>query len=131
MKSKPKIGSTLLISISLFLVAIAPGLALADLNDLLQSVDMANDFAVKHGIVDAKTSCCVHPGDANHDGIPSVADVVFLINYIFMGGPPPPCPYEADVTGDCKVNIADAVALIRPIFTFAPWPNCAPDSCQY
>ena len=123
--------SALVISSALCLLVIVPGSTRADLSDLMQSVDKANAFAVKHGIVEARTSCCAQPGDANHDGRPSVADVIYLINYVFMGGPPPPCPYEADITGDCKVNVADAVALIRPIFTVAPWPNCAPSDCQY
>jgi hypothetical protein len=29
-------------------------------------------------------------GDANGDGTVNVADAVYLINYIFKGGPPPP-----------------------------------------
>ena len=131
MISEFNMKSALVISSALCLFAILPGSTQADLGDLMQSVDKANAFAAKHGLVSATTSCCVHPGDADHNGQATVGDVIFLINYVFMGGPPPPCPYEADITGDCRVNIADAVALIRPIFTFAPWPNCAPADCQY
>jgi hypothetical protein len=31
-------------------------------------------------------------GDANCDGVIDVSDVVYLLNYLFIGGPPPGCP---------------------------------------
>ena len=30
-------------------------------------------------------------GDANCDGVVNSADVVYLINYLFINGPPPQC----------------------------------------
>lgn len=35
--------------------------------------------------------CCTIPGDANSDGSTNVGDAVFLINYVFKGGPAPVC----------------------------------------
>jgi len=31
-------------------------------------------------------------GDANCDGVVDVSDLVYLLNYLFIGGPPPGCP---------------------------------------
>jgi hypothetical protein len=31
------------------------------------------------------------PGDVNGDGTPNIADAVYLLNYLFMQGPPPAC----------------------------------------
>jgi hypothetical protein len=31
-------------------------------------------------------------GDANGDGVVDIADVFFLINFLFAGGPPPAVP---------------------------------------
>ena len=31
-------------------------------------------------------------GDANGDGEVNVGDAVYLISYVFKGGPPPQCP---------------------------------------
>jgi hypothetical protein len=65
-------------------------------------------------------------GDANLDGDVNVGDVVFLINYIFKGGPAPPIPNWADANGDCEINVGDAVSLINYIFKSgeAPKPGC-------
>ena len=56
-------------------------------------------------------------GDADGDGSVTIADVVFLINYIFMGGaaPQPVSLGDADCSG--SINIADAVYLISYIFS--------------
>jgi len=61
-------------------------------------------------------------GDANGDGIVNSADVVYLINYLFKGGPAP-IPLEAgDVTCDGTINSADVVYLINYLFKGGPPP---------
>ncbi|MDD4052048.1 MAG: dockerin type I repeat-containing protein [candidate division Zixibacteria bacterium] len=62
-------------------------------------------------------------GDANGDRNVNVGDAVFLISYIFRGGPPPYVPKAGDVNGDCKVNVGDAVYLISYIFRQGPAPK--------
>jgi hypothetical protein len=62
-------------------------------------------------------------GDANGDGVVGPADVVFLINYLFRPGSPPPDPLAAgDVNCDGVVNAADIVYLLNYFFRngFAP-----------
>jgi hypothetical protein len=55
-------------------------------------------------------------GDATGDEMINVADPVYIINYIFVGGPEPD-PYESgDVNCSGNVNIMDAVFLINYIF---------------
>ncbi len=71
------------------------------------------------GIGDA---CDYLGGDADNSGSISISDAVFLINYIFAGGPAP-CPLrngDADCSG--AVNISDAVYLINYIFAGGPAP---------
>jgi hypothetical protein len=68
------------------------------------------------------------PGDADRSGEVNIADAVFLINYIFSGGPAPlPCA-AGDANGDCSIDIADVVYLIRYIFNgeSAPVDGCVP-----
>jgi hypothetical protein len=55
-------------------------------------------------------------GDANGDGSINVSDVVFLVAYLFKGGPAPYPLWKADVNGDCKVTIADVVYLVAYLF---------------
>ncbi len=71
------------------------------------------------GIGDA---CDYLSGDADNNGIITISDAVFLINYIFSGGPAP-CPLR---NGDADCNtittISDAVYLINYIFAGGPAP---------
>ncbi|HKC23255.1 MAG TPA: serine hydrolase [Thermoanaerobaculia bacterium] len=69
--------------------------------------------------VRASLLSCLH-GDANHDGVLAVADVFYLINYLFAGGPPP-LGYP-DVTGDAKVDVNDVFYLINYLFAGGPAP---------
>jgi len=63
-------------------------------------------------------------GDADADGMVDIADVVYLINYLFMDGPAP-IPFEAgDVNLDGVIDIADVVYLINYIFLNGPPPLC-------
>jgi Dockerin type I domain len=60
-------------------------------------------------------------GDANGDGSVNVADVFYLINYLFAGGPAPVC--TADVNLDGQVNISDVFYLINYLFAGGPAPQ--------
>jgi hypothetical protein len=66
-------------------------------------------------------------GDANGDGQINISDVVFLINYLFIGGPAPLPLSAGDTNGDCMVDIADVVYLINYLFSggTAPKSGCA------
>lgn len=61
-------------------------------------------------------------GDASTDSILNVGDAVFLVNYIFKGGPAPDPVCTADANGDTQINVADAVYLINYIFKGGPAP---------
>ena len=68
-------------------------------------------------------------GDANGDGSVNVGDAVYIINYVFKGGPAPvPLPCCGDANNDGSVNVGDAVYLINYVFKGgpAPGPNCCP-----
>jgi hypothetical protein len=53
------------------------------------------------------------PGDVNFDGRSTVADVVWLINYLFKGGPPPSYMPAGDVNTDGKISISDVIYYIN------------------
>ncbi len=63
-------------------------------------------------------------GDASGDEAINISDAVYLINYIFRGGPAPVPPEAGDATCDDALNIADAVYLINYIFKGGPEPCC-------
>jgi hypothetical protein len=69
-------------------------------------------------------TCCSPyiPGDANGDGSTDISDAVYLIGYIFAGGPAPnPLP-AGDANCDGAVDISDAVYMIQYIFVGGPPP---------
>jgi hypothetical protein len=63
-------------------------------------------------------------GDPNHDRIINSADVAYLINYLFVGGPAPQPLASGDATCDGIVNAADVVYLINYLFIGGPVPEC-------
>ncbi len=63
-------------------------------------------------------------GDTNGDGEIDIADAIFLINYVFLGGSAP-SPLEAgDADGSGEVDVADVMFLINYIFIGGPAPTC-------
>jgi hypothetical protein len=55
-------------------------------------------------------------GDVNADGKPDISDAIFGLNFLFLGGPAPPCDDAADVNDDGKVDISDSMWLIGYLF---------------
>lgn len=68
------------------------------------------------------------PGDINGDDIgPDISDLVYLVSYMFSGGPPPPVMEAADVDGSCSgPDIADLVYLVSYMFSGGPAPVACP-----
>ena len=60
------------------------------------------------------------PGDCNGDGSVTQTDLVYLTNFLFCGGPPP--PICADTNGDCSITAADLNYLAAYIFGNGPEP---------
>ena len=67
------------------------------------------------------------PGDADADSLVDLADVVFLVNYLYRDGAHPCVMEAADVNGDCQVDLGDIVYLLNFLFKggSAPQPGCA------
>jgi hypothetical protein len=66
------------------------------------------------------------PGDANFDSWRDVADAVYLLNYIYKGGPPPQHPITSDMNmPDDLIDIEDVIYLLNYLFKngAAPLPG--------
>ena len=74
-----------------------------------------------NGIGDVCDYVC---GDANGDGEVNIADGVWIINYVFKGGPAPHPVEAGDANCDGHVNVADAVWIINYVFKGGPAPCC-------
>jgi hypothetical protein len=64
-------------------------------------------------------------GDANESDGVDIDDVVYIVHYIFSGGPPPNPMESGDVDCSSEVDIDDVVYLINYIFTGGPEPCAA------
>lgn len=73
----------------------------------------SDNYTMEAGYVPA---AFVRRGDANADGAIDIADVMYLINYLFIGGSEP-CPIEAgDANCDGTLDTADVIHLINYLF---------------
>jgi FG-GAP-like repeat/FG-GAP repeat len=75
------------------------------------------------------TGCCINlRGNAN-GGVgdaANVADVAYLVKFLFQSGPPPPCPDEANVNGTGSTNVSDVAYLVKFLFQSGPPPAACP-----
>ena len=63
-------------------------------------------------------------GDANGDQVCNVSDAVYIINYVFKGGPAPTPEAAGDADCNTLINVSDAVYIINYVFKGGPEP-CA------
>lgn len=66
------------------------------------------------------------PGDASGDGVVSLGDVVFILNYLFRNGPAPVPTMAGDLNCSGDVELGDAIYLLNYLFRSGPPP---PGSC--
>ena len=69
------------------------------------------------------------PGDINRDGLTNIADVIFLLAYLFAGGQELPCPAVANTNGDEAIDVSDAVYLLAYLFADGADPAPLPGPC--
>ena len=65
-------------------------------------------------------------GDVNGSGSIDVADLTYLVDYLFGGGPPPPCLLEGDVNGSGGIDVSDLTYLVDYLFGGGPPPVDCP-----
>ncbi len=63
-------------------------------------------------------------GNPNGDNDVNVGDAVFMINYIFRGGPAPDPWQLGDANCDGAIDVGDVVFLIAAAFRYGPQPEC-------
>ena len=63
-------------------------------------------------------------GDSNSDRSINIGDAVYLIGYIFKGGPTPPIERTGDANCDGFINVGDVVYIINYSFKQGPPPCC-------
>jgi hypothetical protein len=70
-------------------------------------------------------------GDANGDDFVNILDVTYLVDYLYLGGPPPVIPFYADVNSDGAIDMLDVTYLIMYLYQGGPEPNCTTGGNPY
>lgn len=84
---------------------------------------------VPDGPTGCAEACCQGiRGNTDGDGTESinVADLTFLVDYLFKGGPAPACEAEANADGASAINVADLTYLVEYLFKGGPPPPDCP-----
>ena len=68
-------------------------------------------------------------GDVSADGSTDLSDAVMALNFLFLGGPAPPCLAAAELNLNAEVEIGDPIYLLNHLFLGgpappAPYPDC-------
>jgi hypothetical protein len=78
------------------------------------------------GFIAKISPCCQMRGDVDGaEGI-QISDPIYLIDYLFRGGPPPFCPEQGDTDNNGRINIADLTFLVDYLFRSGPPPPPCP-----
>jgi hypothetical protein len=97
----------------------------------------SDNFGLRHGywqnLSGGGGTCCLGPMRGNVNNLPGdvidISDLVYLVDYMFTGGPAPTCGAEANVNGlgpDDGLDISDLVYLVDYMFTGGPPPAACP-----
>jgi len=68
-------------------------------------------------------------GDVNQDDSINILDILYLIDYLYKGGPPPANGNQSDPDASCEIDILDITYLINFLYKGGPGPvwGCAGD----
>ena len=69
-------------------------------------------------VLDGSVTVLLPPlyGDVNCNGSVDIADLVYVVDYMFCGGPPSPCEENFDCDDDGLITITDLVCLVEWMF---------------
>ncbi|HPC11156.1 MAG TPA: hypothetical protein PK112_03535, partial [candidate division Zixibacteria bacterium] len=90
------------------------------------SVFAADPFDTTGADVFVRTYIC---GDVDDNGAgPNVADLTYLVTFLFRGGPEPPVLPAANLNGSTgpgnNIEVSDLTLLIAYLFRGGPAPTC-------
>ena len=97
--------------------------------DYVTSIDSGGTVLGRYAVGDGPIHADFNyvPGDLDGDFGVDIADLVYMVDFMFTGGPPARYPeWRANVTGDFSLDISDLVHLVDYEFTGGPPPCMGP-----
>ncbi len=115
------------------LLSIEPNFTAHELRDIIeQSADQVGEYTyyietgksyeLGHGRINCYKALIYASGytyiygDANKDGFVTIADLVYMINYLYRSGPAPDPLSAGDPNADCAITVGDIVYLTNYLF---------------
>lgn len=79
--------------------------------------------------------CCIgQTGNVNDDagGAVDLSDLIYFVNFLFLGGPAPACSGAANINGDvgCALDLSDLIYLVNFLFLGGPAPMPCNPACN-
>jgi hypothetical protein len=99
----------------------------------LEVMDRNGQVADRMTVTRSLPAAVFKRGDAGGNGAVDLADVIFLLEYLFLRGASPACPDAADLNDTGELEVADAVYCLIWLFSGGlqippPGPAiCGPD----
>ncbi len=95
-------------------------------NDVIDRIDSSGALIQGYGVGDGPIGLDINymPGDVNGDFAVSIADLTYMVSWLFNAGPIPVYPkWRANVTGDYTTTIADLTYIVQYLFNGGPKPK--------
>ncbi len=88
-----------------------------------QSTNYKMGIGFWYGVPTGGPVCTDKAGDANGSGVVNLPDIIYLVNYVFKGGPKPDptCRGDANASGG-NPNLPDIIYLVNFVFKGGPAP---------
>ncbi len=105
-----------------YLLRYSPGTGSGLADTVLTGVIVSKDTVIN---VTFGASTADVRGDVNNNGSTTSSDIIYLVNYVFKGGPPPlPVVSEGDVNCSATITSSDVIFLVNYVFKGGPTPVC-------
>jgi len=63
-------------------------------------------------------------GDCNRDGVIDLGDVLYIVSYLYKGGPAPDPLWTGDCNCDEAIDLGDLLHLVAYLYKGGPAPSC-------
>jgi hypothetical protein len=87
------------------------------------AIATGGDAAWRHYMYSILQTLGYYRGDVNKDGKFDVADIIYMVNFLFKGGPMPvEFKDQGNVNNDTKTDVADVIYMVNNRFKGGPYP---------
>jgi len=100
----------------------APPADIMVIDTILNGYFDTTKFSAENGSI--RVISLITCGDINYDLDVNLLDIMYLINYLYQEGPPPPKPAAADVNSDGYINLHDITYMVNYLYKDGPPPEC-------